>query len=98
MTLAVQLRPEAEQELSDAAAWCEEQRQCLGNEFMDEILNIILKIADTPTYPNLYQNTRRAIVQRFPFGIYSRVEEDMLVVIAVMHGSRNRRRWKTGTN
>ena len=36
MTLEVRLRPEAEQDLSDAAAWYEEQRVGLGQEFLDK--------------------------------------------------------------
>ena len=40
MTLEVRLRPEAEQDLADAATWYEEQRQGLGHEFLDEVLTI----------------------------------------------------------
>ena len=98
MIFEVQLRPEAEQDLSDAAAWYEEQRQGLGHEFLDEILAILLIIAETPSlYPSVYRNTRRAIIHRFPFGVYYRVEDTTIVVIAIMHGSRNPRRWKSRT-
>ncbi|MGH8497384.1 MAG: hypothetical protein ACRERV_01015 [Methylococcales bacterium] len=41
--------------------------------------------------------TKRAVINRFPFGIYYRVENATIVVIAVMHGSRNPRRWKNRT-
>ena len=69
MTLEVRLRPEAEQDLADAAAWYEEQRQGLGHEFLDEVLTMLSSIAETPLmYPNVHRNTRRAIIHRFPFG------------------------------
>ncbi len=41
MTLEVRIRPEAEQDLADAAAWYEEQRQGRGHEFLDEILAML---------------------------------------------------------
>ena len=48
-------------------------------------------------YPVLYRQTRRAVVHRFPFGMFYRVAEDSVVVLAVMHGSRHPRRWKIRT-
>ena len=95
MTLEVRLRPEAEQDLADAAAWYEEQRQGLGHEFLDEVLTILSSIAETPLmYPDVHRNTRRAIINRFPFSVYFREENATIVIVAVMHGSRNPRRWK----
>ena len=98
MTFEVRLRPEAEQDLADAAAWYEEQRQGLGHEFLDEVLTMLSSIAETPLmYPNVHRNTRRAVIHRFPFGVYFREESATIVVVAVMHGSRNPRRWKSRT-
>ena len=39
MTLEVRLRPEAEEDLADATAWYEAQRQGLGQEFLDHALS-----------------------------------------------------------
>ena len=98
MTLEVRLRPEAEQDLTDAAAWYEEQRQGLGHEFLDEVLTMLSSIAETPLmYPNVHRNTRRAVIHRFPFSVYFRVESATIVVVAIMHGSRNPQRWKSRT-
>ena len=92
------LRPEAEQDLADVVGWYEESRQGLEHEFLDEILTMLSRIPDTPLmYPNVHRNTRRAIIQRFLFGIYYRVEDSTIVVVAVMHGSRNPRRWENRT-
>lgn len=95
MTLEVRLRREAEKDLTDAAAWYEEQRQGLGHEFLDEVQTTLATIAETPLmYPNVHRNTRRAVIHRFPFGVYFLVESTAIVVVAVMHGSRNPHRWK----
>jgi plasmid stabilization system protein ParE len=94
----VRLRPEAEQDLADAATWYEEQRQGLGYEFLDEVLTLLPNIAETPLmYPNIHRNTKRAVIRRFPFGVYFREENATIVVIAIMHGSRNPRHWKSRT-
>ena len=95
MTFEVRLRREAEQDLADAAAWYEEQRQGLGHEFLDEVQTTLATIAETPLmYPNVHRNTRRAVIHRFPFGIYFLVESTAIVVVAIMHGSRNPHQWK----
>lgn len=98
MTHEVRLRPEAERDLADAAAWYEEQRKGLGHEFLDEVMTMLSSVAETPLmYAIVDRNTRRAVINRFPFGVYYRVENATIVVVAVMHGSRNPRRWKSRT-
>lgn len=98
MILEVRLRPEAELDLADAALWYEEQQRELGHNFLDEILSVLSIIAETPLmYPLVHRNTRRAVTRRFPFGVFYRVETTSVVVVAVMHGSRNPIRWKSRT-
>jgi plasmid stabilization system protein ParE len=98
VTLELRLRPEAELDLSDAALWYEEQRPGLGHQLLDEVLAIFSKLAEAPLqYPIVHRNTRRALIQRFPFGVYYQVESTAIIVVAVMHGSRNPRRWKSRT-
>jgi plasmid stabilization system protein ParE len=71
MILEVRLRPEAEQDLSDAAAWYEAQVPGLGHRFLDEVLAAFSSVSETPLmYPVVHRNTRRALIHRFPFGVY----------------------------
>lgn len=96
MTFDIRLRPEAEQDLADAAAWYERHREGLGHEFLDEVLAMLVSIAETPLiYSDVHRNAKRAIIRRFPFGIYFRVENETIIVLAVMHASRHPRRWKS---
>ena len=96
MILGIRLRPEAEQDLADAAAWYETQVSGLGHRFLDEMLATFASVSETPMiYPVVHRSTRRALMHRFPFGVYYRVEQTEVVVLAVMHGSRNPHRWKT---
>ena len=98
MSPGLHVRFEAEQDLEAAAAWYAEQRLGLGQDFLDEILRSFQSIAEQPKrYPIVHRKTRRALVQRFPFGVFYRIEPDCIVVVAVMHGSRDPHHWKRRT-
>ncbi len=94
MSFVVRLRVEAEQDITAAASWYEQQQIGLGQEFLDEFMIVRLRLAETPLmYSTVHRDTRRAIMNRFPFGVYFRVDDAVVVIVAVMHGSRNPRRW-----
>ena len=98
MSLPVHIRPEAEADLEDAAAWYERQREGLGQDFLDESQRTFDHISENPRlYPMLHRETRRAVVRRFPFGVFYKVEEASIVVVAVMHASRHPKQWKQTT-
>ena len=89
------LRPEAEEDLESAARWYEERRRGLGGRLLDEVLHTIGLIAENPRrYPRIHGEIRRAVTPRFPFGVFYLMEGDAVVVIAVMHASRDPARWK----
>ena len=96
MTTVVRLREEADLDIADAAVWYEKQREGLGGRFLDELLHTFDLIQDNPLfYPLIRRNTPRAVMSRFPFAVFYRVVGDDLVVVAVMHGSRHPRAWKS---
>ena len=98
MKPVVHFRPDAETDVADAAAWYETQRAELGADFLDEILSACSGIAETPQlYPLVHRKTRRAVIHKFPFVIYYRVENGLISIIAVMHGSRDPDKWKNRT-
>ncbi len=95
MSFELYVRPEAENDIQDAAKWYERQRKSLGGEFLDQVLIVFDILLENPAiYPVLHRNTHRAVMNRFPFGIYYRVEEETIVIVAVMHGSRHPERWR----
>ena len=98
MTHVIRLRAEAEDDIYEAAAWYESQRLRLGHDFLDAIEASIARISENPLqFPVLYRGTRRALLSRFPFGAFFRVESENVVVLAVMHASRNPVRWRERT-
>ena len=98
MSLPVRVRSEAAQDLEDAAIWYEEQSSGLGQEFLDEVRRSLRRVAEQPhLYPSVHRATRRVLIHRFPFGVFYRNEAGSIVVVAVMHGSRDPQRWKQRT-
>ena len=98
MTKAIYLRPEAETDIEEAAIWYEQRKPGLGDEFLDEVVQTLSFISESPLrYTKIQDNIRRALIRRFPFGVFYIQEPDQIVVIAVMHGSRNPETWKTRT-
>ena len=94
MTYEVRLREEADRDLAEAALWYELHGNGLGFQFLDEALRVLATIAEHPfIYPVVWRETRRALMNRFPFGIYFRSRGGMIVVVAIMHGSRHPRNW-----
>ncbi len=99
MTLQIYIRPEAESDLEDAALWCQTQAAGLGYEFLNEVKKTLQIMADNPEiFQIIYKHIRRAIVQRFPFVIYYKIEEEIIVVLAVIHANRNPHDWKKRLN
>jgi toxin ParE1/3/4 len=80
------LRVRAEQDLADAARWYEEQARGLGRELLEEADAVFAQIAQFPeSKPMRHRHFRRALLQRFPYGIFYVVEADEIVVLAVLH-------------
>jgi plasmid stabilization system protein ParE len=89
-------RPEAESELLDARVWYDDQQPGLGQSFAIEVDNVLMAIVEHPlAHPRVHGETRRALVRRFPYAIYYRAMSDEVVVLAVMHGRRLPRRWRS---
>jgi plasmid stabilization system protein ParE len=84
----------ADQELLDAFTWYEHQQPGLGMAFVNQVDRTIRRIAHYPeSCPDTGEGIRRALVSRFPYGLWYAVEQDELVVYAVAHLHRRPRYW-----
>lgn len=88
-------RPAAAADVEDAYRWYEAQQAGLGEEFLAATGVVIESMMANPElFPVVHRETRRALLRRFPYGIYYRIVDDQIVIVACMHGRRDPRRWQ----
>ena len=90
------VRRPAKEDVRSAARRYELQRPGLGREFVAEVDAALSRVAENPLqYQVLHRAARRAIVHRFPYGVFYRVEVSNIVVFCVSHLHREPAAWKT---
>lgn len=95
MTPAVVIRPEAERDLADAYLWYEEKRPGLGERYLlsvEAALTAIQRHAES--FPVVHKQARRALLRRFPYGVFFVLEESAVIVLAVFHCQRDPKHWQ----
>lgn len=93
--MQIRLTSRASKELEAAAYWYEEQSRGLGSEFIRTIDASLLRICRAPTlYPVAFDDMRRCLIKKFPFGIFFVLEQDHIVVISVFHSRRDPKKLK----
>ena len=94
MRLAVS--SEAELEIFEAALRYERERARLGLRFETEVNAVFERILQNPLqFPEIDQGARRALVRRFPYGVFFTVEHDLVTILAVLHLHRDPDTWKS---
>ena len=90
------IRPEAKAELLDTFQWYQKQRQGLGFDFKLCVDEILSKIQKNPfVHKKVFQNVRRSAIKRFPFGVFYIVENNTIIILAVLHARRDPMNWKS---
>ena len=85
----------ADIDIEAAFEWYERERPGLGLEFLNELRAAYGRIVDGPLkYPQLRSNIRRALLKRFPYAVFFAVEDEIIVVLAVLHTSRDPAEWQ----
>ena len=83
-------------DLTAAHDWYEDQSAGLGAEFLRAVDAILAAVQRTPaTFPAVRGRTRRALLRRFPYGVFFVEAGDEVVVLAVVHGRRHPRVWQS---
>ncbi|MBI5603539.1 MAG: type II toxin-antitoxin system RelE/ParE family toxin [Deltaproteobacteria bacterium] len=96
MTREIVFRPEAESELIEAYEWYEGRQLGLGNDFLLCVEAALSSLQRNPAlYPVVSKQVRRALIHRFPFGIYYLIDPERVVIISVFHARRDPNQWKS---
>src|SRR5262245_57610526 len=88
--------PEAQLEYRDAAGFYENRQPGLGTAFTLAIEETIRRILEAPErWRIIGEDVRRCLTRVFPYGILYTVEQNSVVIIAVMHLSRRPGYWRS---
>lgn len=86
------VRPDAADDIDEAHDYYERKRYGLGEDFVACIEAMLEQIAARPlSFTATYRDIRRAVVRRFPYGIFFRILDDVIYVVGVFHGRRSPR-------
>lgn len=87
--------PSARTELNNSIDYYEDCRPGLGIEFAEEVYSTIQRILRFPeAWSRLSLNSRRCLMNRFPYGIIYQTLEDEILIVAVMQLNRKPSYWK----
>ena len=87
------VRAKAEQHAVEAYTWYEERLAGLGNEFLLSLDACINSIERNPNlFQKKYKNIRMGMLERFPYGVYYIIDNNLIIVLAILHFSRNNNR------
>jgi plasmid stabilization system protein ParE len=94
--VTVRFRSEAASEVLLAREWYDSQSPGLGKEFVQALERVIDLISDLPeAFPEIGVGVRRALLGRFPYAVYYRLDSDLIEVIACLHTRRSPSRWRS---
>jgi toxin ParE1/3/4 len=94
--MRLDVRPGAQAEIEDAAAWYDGERSGLGLEFiaaLDHAFDDLLSAADQNPIWMAGKPYRSVLLRRFPYMVLYRVEPDRVVIVAVAHVKRSPGYW-----
>jgi len=95
MTPRLVVRPAAEADIVDAALWYEARATGLGADFLRVVDVALDEIRRKPErFPVVHMQCLRALLRRFPYGIYFVATAELISVVACMHARRDPHRWE----
>lgn len=92
---AVELHPQAIEDIQGARDWYASRSAQAAAAFFDEIETGLQKIAERPeAWPMFLHETRRFLLRRYPYSLVYRVKPLTIEVVAVAHAKRRPGFWR----
>jgi len=97
----LKIHPDAEEELFHGAAWYDDRRVGLGEDFLSHVYRWLEVIGQSPsswprwpgTPEDLVPPIRRALLERFPFAVGYQAFADYVLILTVAHCRRTPLYW-----
>lgn len=94
MLKKVRFTEEASYEFQESVKWYEVRTKGLGLRFADEIDSTVERIRLNPDlYRRITKNIRKVQVNRFPYSVFYKTEDDTLVILRIFHNKRKPVQW-----
>ena len=94
MPLPVAYRPKVGRDLANGFRYYEGQAQGLGEQFLSAVNSAFDAIERYPEmFARIHGDVRRALISRFPYAVFFRVESKRVVVLTVLHTARDPKLW-----
>ncbi|MSR63399.1 MAG: type II toxin-antitoxin system RelE/ParE family toxin [Planctomycetes bacterium] len=91
------LLPEAIADVEGALAWYGRQEPGLDEIFEAVLEDKLIQIRERPrAFPVVLGRVRRALLARFPYGVFYFEDGQRIAVVACLHTARDPRAWKRG--
>jgi toxin ParE1/3/4 len=93
--MTYRFHPEALEEYQEAARYYAKRDPALGSRFIEAVEDAIQRILEAPErWRVLDDDVRRCLTHVFPYGILYTIEPEFILIVAVMHGSRQPGYWQ----
>jgi len=80
----------AKQDIREARAWYRKISPLLGDDFMAALSRAVAVIREHPlAFQIVHRTFRRILLHRFPYALFYHAENDRIVIVAVLHQSRD---------
>ena len=90
MAFRLKFSTRALREIGEAQEWYESQSPGLGEEFIAAMELQLKRLEQAPLlYAEVISNVRRALLPRFPYGLFYAVRDNLVHILAVLHDARN---------
>jgi plasmid stabilization system protein ParE len=91
----IKAEPTVDADIEAAFDWYEREEIGLGQALIAELADAYDRIRNNPfAYQELRSGIRRVLTHRFPYGVYFSIEENLIVVVAVLHTARDPAEWQ----
>ena len=96
MTYSIVFGSVVESDLTETYDYYETQIEGLGSEFLLAVEATINSVKRNPLhFQKVYKNKRKANLKRFPFGVFYVLSKEYIIILAVIHLTRDPKTWKS---
>jgi len=91
----IYFRPSAKSDVQEIVNYYDLLNPQLSNKFLEELENTVKHIQGMPTScQKRIRNIRVSLLKRFSYGVYFKIYDSNISVIAILHTSRNPKIWQ----